>query len=747
MQPDARAEARLAEALAGSHSVSMARSWGEVRTLAGSGALDAFVVDADFPHRGEALAEIGLLRKNHPDLALVTYADVHDSDPELVRLGALGVHGVLVAGRPPWASGIRKAVERALAAARAGKVACALEGRFPEKTVAVVSWAVEHAQDDPSVARYAAANGLSPRGLATLLRASELPPPGRLLMWGRLLQAGAFLARDRRTVEATAHRLGYATAGALARAMKRETGRTPAEVARRGGLAYVHGRLFGTHGGLRDRSVRRTMLLAALLLQTACATLGGGPPAARGVDAILDAAPVDQVSFGVLAVDAASGRTLYARNERRKFVPASNQKVLVTAAALSLLGADYRFRTGVWGTGPVENGTLHGDLVLPAQGDPTLSGRYWASGEAALRALADSLRGAGVRRVAGALVVDVSGWDSASVGPTWEVEDLRYAYASTGGAFAMDEGEVRVVVRGAPTAGGAAEVSWSPLGDPDFVVSRVVTAHPDSSTRVRADYLPESRRLVLEGRVGASRADTVSFAVRDPVRQAARSLERAFEERGVALAAGAWVAWDRGVSLAGGCTTGTVQACPGARRLAGLTSPPLAEILSGILEPSQNWMTEQLVRALGAERGQRGGWAEGAEVVRRFLVADVGVDSLDVAPRDGSGLSAYNLVTPRALVAVLRHMAAGPHAGTYRRALAEPGEEDSTLERRLAGFEGRVFAKTGTISNVNSLSGYLVGYGGREVVFSILSNGSGLPSARVRVALDDVVRALAEVRR
>jgi D-alanyl-D-alanine carboxypeptidase/D-alanyl-D-alanine-endopeptidase (penicillin-binding protein 4) len=85
----------------------------------------------------------------------------------------------------------------------------------------------------------------------------------------------------------------------------------------------------------------------------------------------------------------------------------------------------------------------------------------------------------------------------------------------------------------------------------------------------------------------------------------------------------------------------------------------------------------------------------------------------------------------------------GPFAAEYRAALAQPGEEDSTLERRLPELEGRVFAKTGTISNVNSLSGYLVRDDGREVIFSILTNGSGLPSSRVRAAIDDVVRGLA----
>jgi D-alanyl-D-alanine carboxypeptidase/D-alanyl-D-alanine-endopeptidase (penicillin-binding protein 4) len=177
--------------------------------------------------------------------------------------------------------------------------------------------------------------------------------------------------------------------------------------------------------------------------------------------------------------------------------------------------------------------------------------------------------------------------------------------------------------------------------------------------------------------------------------------------------------------------------------VATLESPRLMEIVEGILEPSQNWMTEQLLRALAAYFGDEGSWSIGVDLVEAYLTEHVGVDTLDVAARDGSGLSAYNLVTPRALVRVLRHMHDGPYAAQYRAALAEPGEEDSSLEERLLDLEGRVWAKTGTISNVNSLSGYLVREDGREVVFSILTNGSGLPSSYVRSAIDDIVRTLA----
>ena len=139
----------------------------------------------------------------------------------------------------------------------------------------------------------------------------------------------------------------------------------------------------------------------------------------------------------------------------------------------------------------------------------------------------------------------------------------------------------------------------------------------------------------------------------------------------------------------------------------------------------------------------RNAFTMGTEQEVDFLVDDLAVTPSDLAVRDGSGRSAYNLVTPRALVAVLAAMRSGPLGDTYRLAMAEPGEEDSTLEDRLLDLEGRLFAKTGSISNVNSLSGYLVRRDGREIVFSILTNGSGLPASRVRRAIDEIVRALA----
>jgi D-alanyl-D-alanine carboxypeptidase/D-alanyl-D-alanine-endopeptidase (penicillin-binding protein 4) len=748
LEADARAAARLSAALGGEHVVVVRSTWESLHRALARDAYDLCLVDADHPDRAGACRHIAELRDGYPGMAIVACVEKGD-DIGYYDLGGLGIAGVMACRAQP-AARIRAEIDRALATARADRIARSLEGRFASPGPDAVGWAVEHAGPDTSVEKLASALGHTPRSLRQALVDAGLPAPTRVLLWGRLLLAGARLGRDGRTVEDVAFSLGYSTATSLARAMKKQTGLTPGEVSEEGGMERVRDALFP-----EQRAARRARLgkIASLLLLTvvgACASLGprGGGIDRNAVDRILEAPPLGRAHVGVLVVDGETGQTLYARDAERWFVPASNQKILVTAAAWALLGPDYRWRTEVHATRPPAGGRLDGDLVLIGSGDPTMSRRYWASGAAALGALADSLRARGVREVDGALVVDVTGWDSTTVSPTREVNDLIYDQGATGGAFAIDEGKLTVTVRGSARAGTAAEVDWSPRGPTGFVVSRVLTAHPDSSARVVARYLPESRRLVLEGRAPPGAIDTLVFAQRDPVRLAAFELAGAMARAGVQVRRGWRVRWDAVEEPPGGSTCGGPDAVrgPGCHApetvLAVLESPPLAEVAGGVLGPSQNWIAEQVVRTLGAELGEHGSLDEGLAVLQRFL-SDVGVDSLDVRPRDAAGLAAYNLVTPRAIVRVLRHMAARPDGDAFRDAMAEPGEEGSTLDDRLAGLEGRVFAKTGTISNVSSLSGYVVREDGRRLVFSILANAAGASTSEVRAAIDEIVRMLA----
>lgn len=534
------------------------------------------------------------------------------------------------------------------------------------------------------------------------------------------------------------------------------------------------------------RAATNLFLLLAMLAPLGCATFsgGGGLTLEEEIQTIISTPLLDQVNWGILILDPEEDRVLYSRNAHRKFVPASNMKVLSTATALSLLGPDYQFETSVWGVGEMEGGSgrWHGDLVLRPTGDPTLSERFYPSAEAPLDSLAEGLRRAGIRSVSGTLVIEASAWDSTTIPGSWMIGNLPSRSAATGSALAIGEGEILVEVRGGAEIGAPADTRWWPRTPEGFFSASFVTAPPDSSLRRDVHYLPESRRLKVEGRVPLGETDTVSVAQRAPDAVAAAALLRALEREDIRVDGGVRIIWEKGRPLGSGqCVTGrppkevksdpespTAAAaegadarprprgagsegaqgpylpdCPDARKLTFIRSPPMAEIVEAILEPSQNWMTEQLVHVLGLELGEEGSWQEGFRVQEEFFTGTVGVDSMDLHFRDGSGLSAYNLVTPRAMVRILEHMREGPHRHLYRRALAEPGEEESTLRNRLAGLEGRVFGKTGTISHVNSLSGYLVTRSGRELVFSILTNASGLPSGMVRAGIDEVVRAAA----
>jgi len=500
---------------------------------------------------------------------------------------------------------------------------------------------------------------------------------------------------------------------------------------------------------------------------------GGGGVLQDQILQVIGEPPLDQVNWGIRVVDPDRGQILYSRHANLKFVPASNMKLLATSTALSLLGPDHRFRTDLFGVGVFQQaqGVLDGDLLLRASGDPTFSERFYPSSQAPLDSLAEALWASGIRKVTGALVMDVSAWDSTSIPGTWEVDDLPTTSAASGGAFAIGEGVFGIEVVAGTEEGTPARARWWPAVDDEYLSVAFVTAHPDSSTRGRAvEYLPESRRLRVSGMARAGTVDTVWVSQRDPVRLASRALLAALQRRGIQVDGGLRIAWDRGEPVgAGQCRTGleprdvsspetsTAESawelpadvgprwadCPEATLLSSVSSPPLGEIVQAILEPSQNWMTEQLVRALGMELGNEGGWQEGFRVERGFLTGEVGVDTLDIVFRDGSGMSRQNLVTPRALVQVLEYMRGSQNAGIFRNALASPGEEGSTLENRLQVLRSRVFAKTGTLTHVTSLSGYVFTESGRELIFSVLTNGSGLPSGTVREGIDKVIEVLA----
>lgn len=468
----------------------------------------------------------------------------------------------------------------------------------------------------------------------------------------------------------------------------------------------------------------------------------GAPPAAQGtarcalecrIDRVVDGAPFHRAQWGIEVRDVATGETLYARNAGRHFIPASNLKLVVAAAASHLLGPEFRVRTGVYATGPVEDGTVRGDLVLYGRGDPTLSARYAATRTAALEALGDSLWARGVRRVAGGVIADESHWDSAQARGDWEAYDLRWWYAAPVGALGFNDNAIDFRVAPGARVGAPARISAEPRTDFYRFENRTTTVTAGRPHTLDFNRVPGTNRVYAYGEIPLGTAPrTESFAVVDPARYTGTMFRDALERRGIDVER----TEVRTVSDPAASATGK------ARPLAEIASPPLARWIDPILLTSQNWFAEQLLWALGRETRGEGSWEAGIAAETEFLTRVVGIDSTAFVLRDGSGLSAGNLITPHALVQLLLWARQSPSGALVRQALPVAGGTGS-LRARLTDLSGRVAAKTGYIGNVDSLSGYVTLADGREVAVSIIANASGIPSSRMKDAIDEVVRAVA----
>jgi len=451
----------------------------------------------------------------------------------------------------------------------------------------------------------------------------------------------------------------------------------------------------------------------------------------RRIDAVLARPALSRADWGIEVRDAASGRVLYARSADRLFIPASNLKLVVSATAAHHLAPDYRYRTTVYGTGPVRGGVLEGDLVLYGRGDPLIGERYGRRRTAAWEELADSLLARGIHRVSGGVVADDSYFEAEHLRPDWEAYDLRWWYAAPVGALGFNDNSVEVHI--APgEVGGRARVTWEPETEYVSLENRTVTVASGRPSTVDLERAgPHGIRAY--GQVPASAgADTEFFAVHSGAEFAGTAFRETLERKGIAVGrAGVRVVSDSTQSPVAGATV-----------LAEHLSDPLPRVIAPILLNSQNWFAETLLKTVGREVRGEGSWSAGIAAERDFLTRVVGVDSADVELRDGSGLSAGNLVTPRALVRLLGYVHRTPAMRVVRDNLPVSGREGS-LRARFSDLPGRVAAKTGYIGNVDSLSGFVTMADGRTAVFSIIANKSGQPSSRMKAAIDDVVRAVA----
>jgi len=445
-----------------------------------------------------------------------------------------------------------------------------------------------------------------------------------------------------------------------------------------------------------------------------------GTALAASLDSIFADTLFAGANWGVEIKSLQSGRVLYQHNEGKLFVPASNMKLVTGNVALETLGPDFVYRTPVVAAGAIVNGELRGDLVIVGSGDPTIAADFHAGdARAVFRAWADSLRAHGVRRIAGRIVGDDDVFDDVPLGRGWAWDDLADYYSAEIGGLQYNLGVVGITAAGGSGVGERPRLTMDPQTAYVRVTNSARTSASGTAEQIAVTRADTGNTFIVSGQIPADTATVRNdMAVRNNTAYFATVLRETLIAQGIAV---------------GGAAVDQDELGPAARPAARdtlfvQTSPPLREILPGFLKPSQNQIGELLLKTMGRVlRGQ--GTARAGIAVVDSAARAWGLPPRKLAQADGSGLSRYNLVAPQFLITLLEHMRQSPNYQTFYAALPIAGV-DGTLAGRMKNtpLHGNVHAKTGTVSNVRSLSGYMTTASGEPIVFSIIVNHHTLTS-------------------
>lgn len=428
---------------------------------------------------------------------------------------------------------------------------------------------------------------------------------------------------------------------------------------------------------------------------------------------------------GVAIVSLRDGRTLYAHNEDTLFLPASSQKLFTSAAALDALGPDWRYVTRVLRAGTVEpDGTLQGDLYLQGSGDPLLE-------TADLDALAQAVKRAGIRRVRGWVFGDGSRFDRQRYGPGWEWDDMPFYYAAPVSGLNLNKNLVRVEVKPGMRVGDPVQVVVEPETMRVLVSVRARTGEKGTSSTLTIgretgrSVITVEGTLAIDAQPGAQTSQAVT--VEEPALYAAELFHQRLKAAGVAV---------EGLSGEGVTPVGAAE-------IARHESLPLSALLARLNKPSDNLVAECLLKTLAAERTGQGSWSIGRRLATERLIG-MGLPSDGFRIADGSGLSRHNYLSARSMTRLLEAMYRRPDGKAFIDSLPIAGV-DGTLRNRMRETPAaeNCRAKTGTMSSVSSLCGYVVTKRGETLAFAILM--SNHPSnEQARIAQDRIAALLAE---
>lgn len=434
---------------------------------------------------------------------------------------------------------------------------------------------------------------------------------------------------------------------------------------------------------------------------------------AEKLNAILTHSSLDGTSVSVSVRNAEDGEVLYERHGDQRLHPASNMKLLSGAAAMETLGEDYRFTTEVLTDGDVRGKVLHGDLYLKGKGDPTLM-------KEDLDQFAAELKERGIKNIKGDLIGDDTWYDDVRLSLDLNWSDEPYYTGAQVSALTLspnedyDAGTVIVEAHPGEETGDESDVTVTPATDYVTIVNNTETVAAGESKDISIEREHGSNEIVVEGTIPVDGTRSRSWvSVWEPTGYAVDVFKKSLEENGL--------------KFIGNSDVKTGETPEETSVLASRESMPLEELFIPFMKLSNNGHGEILTKEMGKVIHDEGSWDEGIDVIEEFI-ADLGMDNDTILLRDGSGMSHKNMIPANELSNFLVAVKDKSWFPSFKNSLPVAGASErfvgGSLRYRMTEppAQGNVVAKTGSLTGVSTLSGYVTSQDGEELVFSIMLN-------------------------
>jgi len=446
------------------------------------------------------------------------------------------------------------------------------------------------------------------------------------------------------------------------------------------------------------------------------------------VDKFIDLPEIKNASLGIKVVNLETNKTLFELDPNKSLVPASNMKILTGAAALEILGKDYRFKTTLAYDGKIDSkGTLNGNIYIIGGGDPTLGSRYlvaknpiWITTEEKkkqmefLNTWVEEIKTIGIKKINGNIITDPSYYPDATLSKTWEWGDLRYTFASKPSGLTFLDNSIRLTLT---KDGKEIKTTVSPTYANTIIDNRAITNDKNSS-QITLVASPYTNKITILGTMNRSKI-SYNTVMPDPASALGTIFSQVLEEQGIKNNKN--ISIDKFKKNKNKKTFIYTQ-----------YSPELGEIISYMNKYSVNLFAEHL--KIEVEK-------KSYRTIKNYWNKYISTKGLYIY--DGSGLSRYDGVTPNTIVEVFKHMKDSTNFSSFYDSLAEPGKNGTFQDfQKETVLVDNLHGKSGTLTGIKSYGGYIHNIDGDLLAFSIIINHHGMSNSKISKELEKIMESI-----